>query len=354
MFCIAAFIILIFMGAVSARYRVYLAKAWNCTFRRMTFRSCDTTFKQDTKNRLLAPIAMRAPGLVKPASVAIEIVAVLIILTTVWSAYTAVKSGVNLLVYGTCDKQNSESCSLGAQACSIQSSQPTFDESLASGDVLGAFGHEFTSLGDTFAAIPARLRNWKAEEYVPADASYLTSYDATKPTAVEIIDPGCEFCAKLFRNMEQAGFADTYNVTYIPFPISTGENSYKFRNSLVVTQYLEALRLNPAAGDGVPVDWQILRSLYSEKNDAGLYYQAAVNHMTEADARALLESWMSRAGMSPSRIATIVEVAGSDQVAAIIAANRVTVQENIQTVKIPTIIFDGRRHDGVVEVGDLH
>jgi hypothetical protein len=354
MFCIASFIVLLVMGAFSARYRVYLKKSWNCTFRRLTFRACDTTFREDTKSRMLAPLALRAPQLVKPASAGLEIAAVLLILTTVWSAYTAVKTGANLFVYGTCDKQNSESCSLGAQACSIQSSQPTFDESIASGDVLGAFLNEFGGLGETFAAIPARVRTWNAEEYAPANASYLQPFDASKPTAVEIIDPGCEFCGKLFRNIEAAGFADKYNVTYIPFPIPTGAATYKFANSLLVTQYLEALRLSPIAGQETPVDWQLLSKLYTEKDSTGTYYLTAVESMGATQVRELLATWMTEAGMTETEIASIVDVAASSSVADIIAANRQTVQENIHTVKIPTIIFGGRRHDGVVEIADLH
>ena len=79
MFCIAAFIILVVMAAFSARYRRYVGTAWNCTWRRVTFRPCDTTFKQDIKDHLLAPVAARRPGLVKPASIGLEILAVLVL-----------------------------------------------------------------------------------------------------------------------------------------------------------------------------------------------------------------------------------------------------------------------------------
>jgi hypothetical protein len=40
-------------------------------------------------------------------------------------------------------------------------------------------------------------------------------------------------------------------------------------------------------------------------------------------------------------------------VAGIIADNKQLVEERIKTVKIPTIIFDGRRHDGLVSVDGL-
>ncbi|WBM79031.1 hypothetical protein KIV56_10810 [Cryobacterium breve] len=247
MFCIAAFIVLLFMAAISARYRKYLAKAWNCTFRRITFRPCDTTFKQDMKDHMLAPIAARRPGLVKPASIGLEVVAVLIILTTIWSGYEVVKSGVNLYVYGTCNKQDSASCSLGAEACSIPDQTPGFGDSLAAWDVVGAFGNEFASLGETFSAIPSRMQNWDATAYLPADATYLNPYDASKKTALEVIDPGCTYCLQLFNNIEKAGFGEKQNLSYISYPIQSA-TGYKFKNSLLVTEQARGPAPQPARG----------------------------------------------------------------------------------------------------------
>ena len=352
MLCIAAFIILLVIGAFSARYRKYLKKAASCTFRRMTFRPCDTTFKQDLKDGMLAPLAARRPTLVRPASILIEVLAVLVVLTTVWSLYTATKAGLNLWVYGTCDKQNSESCTLGAESCSVGDITPTFGESIASLDLIGAFGNEFASLGETIAAVPSRLRDWKAEEYLPSSATYLRPFDATKPTAVEVIDPGCRYCRQLFENIEEAGFADEYNLSYIAFPIES-DGGYKFANSLLVSQYLEALRLHPLDGAEVPVDWQVLSHIYLDKNDAGSPFQSVINNASHAEATALLATWLDEAGMTADQIDVVATEAASPRVAAVIAENRVLVRQSIGTVKIPTMIFDGRRHDGLVSVDDL-
>ncbi|PRY70592.1 hypothetical protein B0I08_101729 [Glaciihabitans tibetensis] len=362
MFCIAAFIVLLFMGAVSARYRRYLSKAWSCTIRRVTFRPCDTTFKQDVKDHLLAPIAVRAPAMVRPASVALEVLAVLVILTTVWSGYTVVKSGLNLYVYGTCNKSDSASCSLGAEACSIPVETPTFAESIVAFDVVGAFGNEFSSLGETISALPARFRDWKAADYLPEGSSYLAAYDEKKETALEVIDPGCTFCRQLFNNIQEAGFDDKYNLTYIAYPIA-GTDGYKFENSLLVTQYLEALKLQPGSANAadaaldaeeVPLDWQLLERIFTGENDKGVSFQSRINSMDQPQVTALLEEWLTEFGLSPEEIATVADTAASDEVAGIIAENKEIVETDIHTVKIPTIIFDGRRHDGVVSVDGLN
>ena len=124
-------------------------------------------------------------------------------------------------------------------------------------------------------------------------------------------------------------------------------------NSLLVTERLEALRLNPLAGATTPVDWEILKRIYTEKNDAGVSWQVSINSMDSADASALLQGWELEFGLSQAQADHVTEVAASDQVTQVIAANKKTVEESIHTVKIPTIIFDGRRHDGLVSVGDL-
>ena len=355
MFCIAAFIVLLVMGAVSAKYRRFARIAWSCAVRRVTFRACDTSFKQDVKDHLLAPIAVRTPGLVKPASVALEVTAWLVILTTVWSAYTVVKSGLNLYVYGTCNKENSESCSLGAEACAIPDQTPTFWGSIAEFDVIGAFGNEFASVGETMSALPTRMQNWDATEYLPANASYLAPYVTAKPSALEVIDPGCQFCRQLFANISEAGFDDEYNLSYVAYPIE-GEDGYKFPNSLLVTQYLEALRLNPSMGSGstdTPLDWQLLKRIFAGETSNGVPWQSRINGLDQDDAAAVIDGWLDEFGLSADEIVTVKAVAASDEVAAIIDANRGLVEDQIHTVKVPTIIFDGRRHDGVVDVDGL-
>ena len=352
MFCVAAFIVLVVMSAVSARYRRYLGAAFGCVLRRATFRSCDTSFKQDMKDRMLAPIAARTPSLVRPVSITIEVLAVLVVLTTIWSGYEVVKSGLNLYVYGTCNKQDSASCSLGAEACSITEATPGFGESLAAGDVIGAFGNEFSSFGESISAIPSRMQDWKAEEYLPANATYLTEFDAAKPNALEVIDPGCTFCGQLLQNIDKSGFADRYNLSYVAYPIAEADG-YKFPNSLLVTQYLEALKLNPLEGAATPIDWQVLERIYTEENEAGTPWLSRMNGIKNAEATETLQSWLVDFGLSQTQVDEIADVAASDAVADIIAQNRILVEDSINTVKIPTIIYDGRRHDGLVSADDL-
>jgi len=359
MFCIAAFIVLLFMAAVSAKYRRYLSKAWHCTFRRVTFRPCDISFKDEVKGRLLARVAVRKPKMVKAASIGLEIAAFLVIVLTVWSLYVVVKSGLNLYVYGTCNPSNAASCSLGAEACSIEEVKPSFVDSAKSFKLHEWFGSEFSDFGKTITSVPARARDWKAADYQPANASYSKPYDASKPIAVEIIDPGCLYCQQLYRNIKQAAFDNRYNLTYIAYPIpdSTQPSGYKFSNSKLIVSYLEAIRLQPPkqANEGdQAVDWRILDRLFVGTTDSGANWQTVINtSYSNNQTTALLHEWLAEFGYSEGEIDSLQVLAASDQVASIMADNERLVRDEIKTVKIPTIIYDGRRHDGVVKAEDL-
>ena len=100
MFCIAAFIVLGLISIFSASKRQLAKKAWGCTLRRVTFRPCDTSFKEEAKSHLLARVANKTPRLVKVADIGIEIISFLLVFLTVWSLLIAVKSGLRFICLG--------------------------------------------------------------------------------------------------------------------------------------------------------------------------------------------------------------------------------------------------------------
>jgi len=353
--CIVAFVVVLVLSAVSAKYRKLLGRAWGCFSRRITFRACDTTFRDDIKSSMLAPLAVRAPRLVKPASIGIEVLAWVMVLSMIVSVYLLGRSGLNLFVYGTCDKEDGQSCSLAAQMCSIDGGQAGFWDTALRGDVLGAFGNEFSSLGETIAAVPSRLKTWDAAEYAPADATYLGGYDPARPVALEILDPGCRFCAELFRNMQASGFDQTHNVTYLPYPIRS-EIGYKFANSPLIAAYLTAVRQFEAqspTGLAETGDWYVLEQLFTTDADGGGTTQEWMNDASADDAAARLQAWLADAGYTPDQVAQIVALSDSPAVAAELARIRTVVEDEIDTVAIPTLIGGGRLHAGLADVDTL-
>ncbi len=355
MVCIVAFVVVLVLSAVSAKYRKLLGKAWGCFSRRVTFRPCDTSFRDDVKSSMLAPLAVRAPALVRPASIAIEVFAWIMVLTFIVSLYLVGRSGLNLFVYGTCDKEDGQSCSLAAQMCSINGQQEGFWDSMLSGNVIGAFGNEFASLGDTISAVPSRLKTWDAADYASEDATYLGGYVAGRPVALEVLDPGCHFCAQLFRNMEESGFADSHNVTYLAYPIASSIG-YKFPNSPLVASYLAGVRAFEASrggSAGQTADWFILRQLFTTDASDGQSMQEWMNAASADEATAQLQKWLADAGYTPDEVDAVVKLTGSTEVATTMAQTRSVVEDEIRTVAIPSLITGGRLRSGLVDVDTL-
>ena len=352
MLCIAAFLVLIVLATFSARHRRILSRAWGCTVRRVTLRPCDTSFGQDLKDGLLAPVAAWRPGLVRPASAAIEVGALLIVLVSVWSLYVVAKGGLNLWVYGTCDKADPQSCSLGAEACSIGDLTPSTLDSLGRLDIFGAIGNEISDVAETVGAIPDRLRTWDATAYLPPNATWRTGFDPARPTALEIVDPGCSVCAQLATNIIRSGLAERYNLSYIGYPIP-GPLGSRFANSGLVVRYLDALRLRAPEVAGVPLDWQLLERILTGTDPAGRPWQDVLNEESREGATTMLQGWLSELGLDQPHIEAVAASAWSADVDAIVESNMALVRDGIGTRKIPTLIIGGGRRDGLVSVDDL-
>ena len=356
MVCIAAFIILGICVLTVPIIRILSKKtadgivklfksATHCFTRRVTFRACDTSFKDDVKNGLLRKVILKHPGWVKPLSIAIEVASLLIILVTIWSLLVGAKSLVSLYVYGTCNPSNPSSCSLDStESCTIDAAPIEFTK-----DPLGWVGNWFGEFGNAIKAIPTRMKHWEATDYVPETTSYYGGRDESKPVAVDIFDPGCEVCARSFQTQLDRGFFDKYNVAMLPYPIksATSPSGYKYPNSYLVTSYIVATMLRPLDDTDNPVAWQIIERMFTGQTEDGDGYQDAFNMSYGSEkAEEVLRDWLGDFGYSDEEVDEIAELASSDEVKQIIDSNTALVNDKVQTKKIPTMIYDGKRHDG--------
>lgn len=352
MFCIAAFIILAFLGIFSAKYRRLAAAAWKCVARKTTFRKCDTSFKNDMKSRLLGKMSVSRPRLAKFFDRWIEVLAFVFVILMIWSLFFSFKSGLDLYVFGSCNPNNAESCSLGAEACSINTVKPNLWQSIKTGHIASWAHRTINDYGETFSRLPDRVKKWDPQAYTTNTSTYYYRYSSTKPTALEIIDPGCRFCAKLFKNMKAANVEGRFNLTYIAYPIPDTENAngYKFPHSYQIASYLEAIKEQPLKDAKVSADWQILERIFTWRNPVtDMGYQAEINAFyTNKQVDDLIQKWLKNIGYSDGQIQSIANSAKSAKVKASIADQRQTVEKKIKTVKIPTLLLDSRRFDGVV------
>jgi hypothetical protein len=208
------------------------------------------------------------------------------------------------------------------------------------------------TFGETVSRIPNRLKTWNPEEFVSDSSTYYKLFDQNKPTALEIIDPSCKFCAKLFGNIKETGFADRYNLTYLVYPIpdTKHEDGYRFPHSRLIATYLEAVKKYPLKDSEIPADWQILEKIFSGIDDDNVAYQIKFNTVyTAQEAENRLLEWLIEMGYSETQLKEIQQVSRSEDVQSSLARQKSIVEEQIQTIKIPTIMFDGRRYDRAVE-----
>jgi hypothetical protein len=353
MVCIAAFIVLCILGIFSARYRALAAEAWGCVAKRITFRPCDVNFGERIKGKILGKIVLSHPRTYRLLSKWFDFLAFVFVILTIWSLLYVVIAGMNYIVYDTCNPQNSQSCSLGGEACSIGQANVGFIGSIATNQELTWAKTEWTQIGTTISLLPSAFKDWKATDYISADNTYYNAYSQSKPTALEIIDPGCVYCGKLFANIKTSGFENKYNLTYILYPIPDAQNpnGYKFANSYLMASYVEAAKsvqpANPVSS--VAPDWQLLEKIYTEPGAQSLLDYSYNSSQTTA----WLQQSLKEIGYSDQQIAQIATDSGSPAVQQAIATQRSIVEKKIQTVKIPTIIFGGHRFERVIDASQL-
>ena len=346
MVCIAAFIILALIGGVVAIVSIFkpkvgkaywkmFKKAWGCLWKKVRLQKCETGFKEDVKNTILSRVIVKHPKWVKPLSIVIEVISVVIVVVAVWAVLTAIKSLLALWALGSCNVTKPSACSLGAEVCSIDESEPN--------NVFEATGRWFTEWGEIFEAIPDKFRSYNAEDYDFNYVSVLTGESADKPIAVDIFDPGCSVCMISYRNQKEAGFFDQYDVHLVPFAIQDADGSYKFANSETVVRYMLAAE---QIRSGLALE--LLDHIFTEKDEDGISYQTLLNDSYgETETVYLLEWWLKEAGLDKNSIAEIRKIAGYPETTTKMAENREIVENQLKVKGIPTMIYDGKKHTGL-------
>ena len=345
MVCIAAFIILALIGVfvaiisifkpkVGKSYWKMFKKAWGCLWKKVRLQKCETGFKDDVKNTLLSRVIIKHPKWVKPLSVIIEVISVIIVIVAIWAVLTAIKSLLALWALGSCNVTKPSACSLGAEVCSIDESEPT--------NAIEATGRWFAEWGEIFEAIPDKFRSYNADDY---DFSYITvpGADESRPAAVDIFDPGCSVCMISYRNQKSSGFFNNYAVRLVPFAIQDADDNYKFKNSELIVRYMLATeKIKP----GAAID--ILDHIFTGKNSEGISYQNKFNDdYTAEQATAKLEQWLKDAGLSEEEIAKVRELINSPDITEEMAMNRDIIEHQLRVKGIPTMIYDSTRHTGL-------
>ena len=347
MVCIAAFIILCLVGIfvaflsifrrdIGQKYWAVFKKAWGCVGKKVRLQKCETNFKDDVKNTLLSKVVLKHPKWVKPLGVAIEVSAVLIVIITIWSLVEAVKALLALWVFGTCNVSQPASCALGAEVCGIDAETPK--------NPIEWTGRWFSEWGEIFVNIPDRFHSWQAEDYLVEPYSFAEKYHDGKPLALSIFDPGCTICLQSYRNEQNSGFFDEYNVILMVYPIRLPDGSYKFNNSDLIARYLHAADLLDTEYSA-----KLVERLFTGTDSNGIIWQSVLAQSDRAAAEKILQSWLADFGAEKSEIKDIAATAQSDQVTEIMAQVADMVENKIHAKGIPTAIYDGKKHSGLYQ-----
>ena len=345
MVCIAAFIILALIGVFVAIISIFkpkvgkvywkmFKKAWDCLWKKVRLQKCETGFKDDVKNTLLSRVIVKHPKWVKPLSVIIEIISVVIVIVAVWAVLTAIKSLLALWALGSCNVTKPSACSLGAEVCSIDESEPT--------NVFEATGRWFSEWGEIFEAIPDKFRSYNAEDY---GFNYITIEGAgeNKSVVVDIFDPGCSVCMISYRNQKASGFFDEYEVRLVPFAIQDADGSYKFKNSGIIVRYMFAVE---QIRSGMAI--KLIDKIFTEKNADGISYQNLFNEdYTEEETTKQLEAWIVEAGFDKNGLKEVRKIADYPEITNKMNENRNIIENELRVKGIPTMIYDGKKHTGL-------
>ncbi|GAB4143477.1 MAG: hypothetical protein OHK0017_00890 [Patescibacteria group bacterium] len=323
--------------------------------KKVTLKPCDISLGEEIKNKVLGKLIFKYPKLAKFIDKTANFWAFILVVLSVWSLIYAGLAGLNLWVYDTCTPETGESCSLSGEACGIASNTLTFEQAVETQKWGEYLTQPFTELNKTISRIPERFKNWEAKDYLTVKPTYYNSYDSNKSTAVEFIDPGCKYCKQLFLNIKEAKFENKYNLTYVVYPIPDKKTSsgYKFQSSYQIASYMEALKDFPEK-DGRSADWVLLEKIFTGSDEKGPLQDQFNFSYSGAEIPSKIEKIIAEMGYTTTEIEQIRSKANSDEVKSRLNRNKDIVEKELQTKRIPTIVFNGRRYDRVVDASKLN
>ncbi|MDD5721152.1 MAG: thioredoxin domain-containing protein [Candidatus Pacebacteria bacterium] len=106
MACIIALIVFGIMGIFSASHRALAKEAFDCVFRRITFRPCNSNFKEKIKGKILSKIITRSTFLAKMVNKHYEILSWIFFILMLGSTFYVLRGGYDFYVYGSCNGLN--------------------------------------------------------------------------------------------------------------------------------------------------------------------------------------------------------------------------------------------------------
>ncbi|MBS3106924.1 thioredoxin domain-containing protein [Candidatus Woesearchaeota archaeon] len=199
MICLIALIVFAILGIFSAKYRKLAAEAFDCVFRRVTFRKCQTGLDTRLKVQLTELFMRLSPDVGRFVFRRFEILSWLFTALFVWSIIVAGIGGYHYWKWGNCNGQN-------AQGFCI------FDPS---GENTGSSGLDQKCVVPELAAQGLTLED--------VDTGLFLTIQEGKEEVVFLGCYACEYTRKAYPTLRK--FFENENVTVLFAPFPTHEKS---------------------------------------------------------------------------------------------------------------------------------
>jgi hypothetical protein len=103
MICVLALIVSGMLAIFSATHRRIAARAFDCVFRKVTLRPCDTGLDAELKGRITGPLLRANPRIGRHVLKRFEIYSWILVIITIASIGGVIHGGVNYYLYGNCN-----------------------------------------------------------------------------------------------------------------------------------------------------------------------------------------------------------------------------------------------------------
>ena len=143
-------------------------------------------------------------------------------------------------------------------------------------------------------------------------------------------------------NIESSGIESTYRISYLLYPIPnpSSPTGTKFAYSGLIAKYIEATKtVRPGA------DFELIAKLFSIRPDGTDWQTYLRIGATEEDVRRTMREFLVELHIDATRVEGLTK---TYQISESLAAQRKIVEESVHTIKIPTLLIDGRRYDRVI------
>jgi len=204
MFCIVALLIFSILGIFSATHRQWAKEALDCVLRRVTFRPCNTGFREKIKSKILIALIDRSPFAAKFFNRHFELLAWLFMILMIGSTVWSIRGGYNYYLYGSCNGLN-------------ETGFCAFDPS-------GSNNKVSTVSSDATCAAVATTEKDLTLQYTNLSI-FPTINNNSKDKIVMVACYACEYSRKAYPELESLVAKYKTDFTFLHFPVKEGEEN---------------------------------------------------------------------------------------------------------------------------------